>query len=147
MLNGAQIKLSAATSDFVDLRSARLGATKSTAAGDSVGRARVYDFKLQNSAYSGDTSVFDLFLFDIQTDTQLEVNQATTITLPAYIQGANSGARGYLRDAVSSSTTITLSQVSGKFLKDEQIIINGVRDGRVLTSVTEFDLSDIKSVR
>ncbi len=147
VLNAAQIKLSAATSDFVDLRSARLGATKSTAAGSSVGRARVYDFKLQNSGYSGDTSVFDLFLFDIQTDTELTVNQAATIALPAYIQGASSGARGYLRDAVSSSTTITLSQVSGKFLKDEQIIINGVRDGRVLTNVTEFDLSDIKSVR
>ena len=147
ILNGAQIKLSAATSDFVDLRSARLGATKSTAAGSSVGRARVYDFKLQNSAYSGDTSVFDLFLFDIQTDTQLEVNQAVTIGLPAYIEGASSGARGYLRDAVSNNTTITLSQVSGKFVKDEQIIINGVKDGRVLTSVTEFDLSDIKSVR
>ena len=147
VLNGAQIKLSAATSDFVDLRSARLGATKSTAAGNSVGRARVYDFKLQNAAYSGDTSVFDLFLFDIQTDTQLEVNQAATIALPAYIEGASSGARGYLRDAVSSGTTITLSQVSGKFIKDEQIIINGVRDGRVLTDVTEFDLSDIKSVR
>ena len=147
ILNGAQIKLSAATSDFVDLRSARLGATKSTAAGDSIGRARVYDFKLQNAAYSGDTSVFDLFLFDIQTDTQLEVNQAATISLPAYIEGASSGARGYLRSAVSSSTTITLSQVSGKFVKDEQIIINGAKDGRVLTNVTEFDLSDIKSVR
>ena len=40
-----------------------------------------------------------------------------------------------------------MNQVAGKFIKDEQIIINGDRNGRVITDITEFDLSDIKSVR
>ena len=146
VLNGAQIKLSAATSDYVSLQKERLGSTKSSA-GTEIGRARVYDYKLQNAAYTGDVSVFDLFLFDIQTDTSLTINQAHTIALPAVIEGSSSGARGFLKSAVSNSTTVVLNQVAGKFLKDEQIIINGEKDGRIITDITEFDLSDIKSVR
>ena len=147
VLNAAQIKLSAATSDYVDLRSERLGGTKSTASGSSIGRARVYDYKLQNAGYVDASSVWELFLIDIQTDTQLTVNQAHTIALPAVIEGSRSGARGYLRSAVSNSTGITLNQVSGQFIVDEQIIINGTEDGRVITAVTEYDLSDVKAVR
>jgi len=147
VLNAAQIKLSAATSDHVDLRSARLGSTKSSAAGSSIGRARVYDYKLQNAGYVNNTSVFEIFLFDIQTDTSLTINQAHTIALPAVIEGSSSGARGFLKTAVSNSTTVVLNQVSGKFIKDEQIIINGVQNGRVITDITEFDLSDVKSIR
>ena len=147
VLNAAQIKLNAATSDFIDLRSARLGSNQATAAGDSIGRARVYDYKLQNAGYTGDTSVFELYLFDIQTDTKLTINQAHTIASPAVIEGARTGARGYLRSAVSNSTTVTLHQVSGQFMKDEQIKINGTLDGRVITEVTEFSINDVKSVR
>ena len=148
VLNAPQIKLSATTStDFVDLRSARLGSTKSSAAGSSIGKARVYDYKLQNAGYVDNTSVFEIFLFDIQTDTSLTVNTAHTIALPAVIEGKSSGARGFLKTAVSNSTTVVLNQVSGKFLKDEQIIINGVTNGRVITAVTEYDLSDVKSIR
>ena len=147
VLNAAQIKLSAATSDYVDLRSARLGSTKSTAAGDSIGRARVYDYKLQNAGYVDNTSVFEIFLFDIQTDTTLTVNQAHTIALPAAIEGNRSGAKGFLKTAVSNSTSVVLNQVSGKFVTGEQIIINGELNGRVINSISEFNLSDVKSIR
>ena len=147
VFGSARINLSAATSDFLDLRSARLGSSKSSAAGDSIGRARVYDYKLQNSGYTGDASVFEIFLFDIQTDTQLTINQAHSISLPAVVEGRNSGARGFLRSAVGNSTTIQLNQVSGSFLLDEQILINGELNGRVITAISDFDLSDVKSVR
>ena len=148
VLNGPQVKLNASTStDFVDLRDERLGSTKSTAAGNSIGRARVYDYKLQNAAYSNDATVFELFLYDIQSDTQLTLNQAHTIPLPAIIEGRSSGARGYLRTAVSGSTTVVVNQVSGQFIRDEQIIINGQTNGRTLTNVVEYDLSNVKSVR
>ena len=146
VLNGAQIKLSAATSDYVSLQKERLLSNKASARTE-IGRARVYDYKLQNAGYTGDTSVFELFLFDIQTDTQLTINQNIDIAIPAVIEGTSSGARGFLKDAVSNGTTVKLNQVAGKFLKDEQIIINGERNGRVITDITEFDLSDIKSVR
>ena len=146
ILNGAQIKLSAVNSDYVSLQKERLGATKSTALTE-IGRARVYDFKLQNAAYTGNVSVFELFLFDIQTDVSLTLNQAHTIPLPAVIEGASSGARGFLKSAVSNSTTVVLNQVAGKFLSNEQILINGERNGRIITAITEFDLSDVRSVR
>ena len=146
VLNGAQIKLSAATSDYVSLQKERLLSNKASARTE-IGRARVYDYKLQNAGYTGDTSVFELFLFDIQTDTQLTINQNIDIAIPAVIEGTSSGARGFLKDAVSNGTTVKLNQVAGKFIKDEQIIINGERNGRVITDITEFDLSDIKSVR
>ena len=146
-LNGAQIKLNAANADFVDLRDTRLGATKSTAAGNSIGRARVYDYKTTNANYSGNDTQFDLYLFDIQTDTTLTINTATTLAVPGLIEGARSGAKGYLRSAVSSSTSLILTQTSGQFVVDEPIIINGIQDGKVITDITERDLTDVKSVR
>jgi len=146
VLNGAQIKLSALNSDYVSLQQERLLSNKTTARTE-IGKARVYDFKLQNAGYTGDVSVFDLFLFDIQTDTSLVLNQAHSIALPAIIEGSSSGAKGFLKSAVSGSTTVVLNQVSGKFISNEQIIINGERNGRIITSITEFDLSDVKSLR
>ena len=63
------------------------------------------------------------------------------------IEGARSGAKGYLRSAVSSSTSLILTQTSGQFVVDEPIIINGIQDGKVITDITERDLTDVKSVR
>ena len=146
VLNGAQIKLSAINSDYVSLQKERLGSTRSSALTE-IGRARIYDFKLQNAGYTGDVSVFELMLFDIQTDVSLTINQSHTIALPAVIEGASSGARGFLKSGVSGSTTVVLNQVAGKFLTNEQLIINGERNGRIITAITEFDLSDVKSVR
>jgi len=146
-LNGAQIKLNAASSDFIDLRDTRLGATKSTAAGSSIGRARVYDYKTTNANYTGNTTQFDLYLYDIQTDTTVTINTTTTLAVPALIEGARSGARGYLKTAVSSSADLVITQTSGQFVVDEPIIINGVQDGKVVRSVSVKDLADVKSVR
>ena len=152
-LNGAQVKLAAANADYVDLRDARLGATKSSAAGNSIGKARVYDYKLQNSAYTGDTSVFDLFLYDIQTDGKIGINQGLTISTPAYIQGMQSGASAFLKTGGSSLFELELHQTTGSFIMNETIAINGIHESwkgmgcRIVTSITEYDLSDIKSVR
>ena len=37
--------------------------------------------------------------------------------------------------------------VTGKFIKDESILINGVQDGRVITKVDSFGFNDVKSVK
>ena len=145
-LNAAQIKLSAANSDYISLQKERLASNKATAQTE-IGRARVYDYKLQNAGYVDNSSVFEIFLFDIQTDTTLTVNQAHTIALPAAIEGKRSGAKGFLKTAVSNSTSVVLNQVSGKFVTGEQIIINGDLNGRVINAISEFDLSDVKSIR
>ena len=110
------------------MRDARLGATKSSAAGNSIGKARVYDYKLQNSAYTGDTSVFDLFLYDIQTDGKIGINQGLTISTPAYIQGMQSGASAFLKTGGSSLFELELHQTSGTFIVNETIAINGIHE-------------------
>ena len=145
VLGGAHIKID--TTDTIELRDQRLSSSKSSAVGNIIGRARVYDFKLQNLGYSGNDTAFDLFLYDIVTDTNLTINQNITQAVPALIEGSRSGARGMLKTSASGTTSLSLEETAGQFLVDEQIIINGITKGFVVTSVTEFDLSDIKSVR
>jgi hypothetical protein len=140
---GASVGL--ATTGYVDLRSHRLGSNKAATAGQSVGRARVYDYKGTNTEYLNKSSQFDLYLYDVQTDTEITLNQSLSISTPALIEGKNSGARGYLRSV--SGNILTLHQTSGNFIIDEAILVNGIENGRVITKVLEFDITDIRSVR
>jgi len=50
--------------------------TVTSAPGTVIGEARVYSFGLTDAAYTGDASTWDLFLFDVQTYTQISVNLA-----------------------------------------------------------------------
>ena len=134
-----------ATTGYVDLRSDRLGTDRDEPAGQSVGRARVYDYKLSAGGYSNAASSFDLFLFDIQTDTEITLNSAVTVAVPALVEGKRSGARGFLRSV--SGNILTLHQTAGAFLKDEAITIDGIDNGRIITKVTEFGVNDIRSIR
>jgi hypothetical protein len=140
---GASVGL--ATTGSVDLRSQRLGSNKAATAGQSVGRARVYDYKSTNTDYTNNASQFDLYLYDIQTDTEITLNQSLSISAPALIEGKNSGAKGYLRSV--SGSILTLHQTSGNFIVDEAILVNGIENGRVITKVLEFDITDVRSVR
>jgi len=140
---GASVGL--ATTGYVDLRSHRLGSNKASVAGQSVGRARVYDYKCTNTEYVNNASQFDLYLYDVQTDTEITLNQALSVSAPALIEGKNSGAKGYLRSI--SGSILTLHQTSGNFIIDEAILVNGIENGRIITKVLEFDITDVKSVR
>ena len=134
-----------ATTGYVDLRSQRLGSDRDAAAGQSVGRARVYDYKLSAGAYVDASSTFDLFLFDIQTDTEITLNEELSLSAPALVEGKRSGSRGFLRS--QSGTTLTLHQTAGQFIVDEPIAVDGVDNGRIITAVKEFDITDTKSIR
>jgi hypothetical protein len=118
-------------------------ATPGSSSGTKIGVARLYDLKLKNTAYSNASTQFESSLYDIQTYTSLTINTALTQTAPAYIQGKNSGAKGYLVSNVSSSTSLTLYQVSGSFIANEQIKINGLDVSRSITSVKDYSLSDV----
>ena len=134
-----------ATTGYVDLRSERLGSNLADAAGQSVGRARVYDFKVSAGAYANAASSFDLYLFDIQTDTELTLNETLSLSAPALIEGARSGATGFLRS--QTGNILTLHETAGEFVVDEPIRVDGIDNGRIITKVTEFDITDIKSIR
>jgi hypothetical protein len=121
-------------------------ATPGSSSGSKIGVARLYDLKLKNVAYSNASTQFESSLYDIQTYTTLTINTTLTQTAPAYIEGKNSGAKGYLVSNVSASTTLTLYQVSGSFIVNEQIKINGLDVSRTIASVKDYSLSDVHQI-
>ncbi len=133
------------TTSYVSLMDSRIGSTPHVAAGTTIGFARVYDF-IPESNYVDETSRLSLRLFDIQTFTNIELTSSITQTAPTFIQGKKSNATGYLKTSVSNSPNLTLYQVSGKFLENEQVLINGIDNGRLIKSVTDYSISDIKSI-
>jgi hypothetical protein len=133
------------TTAVVSLMDSRIGSSKHIAAGTTIGYARVYDF-IPESNYVDQTSRLNLRLFDIQTFTQIGLTTSITLTTPAFIKGKRSRANGYLQSNVSSSNLLTLYSVSGKFLENEQIIINEIDDGRLIKSVKDYSIADINSV-
>ena len=150
----------------ISLRDQRIGINTTALAGKEIGQARVYDIALESGSYaiSRDTLVrtadevtnqWDLSLFDVQTVTDLTLNEAPTInagiftgtwSAGTFIKGKNSGASGFLRYDVSAGTALTVTQTSGNFIKNESLIFNGHQNGRVAIAVTEYGISNIKSV-
>ena len=113
-----------------------------------IGDARVYWFGVTDDSYKGDSTEWDLYLYDVQTYTELTLantwNQ-TAVPLTSYVRGLSSGATGYL--AASSSNVYSLNQTSGKFIVGEQVIINEQTEFQTgITAITVYTTEDIKSV-
>lgn len=121
-------------------------ATVGVSSGTKIGVARVYDVKLRNSEYTNQSTQFDCSLYDIQTYTVLNLNTGITLTTPAFIEGKTSSASGYLVSNASNSNVISLYQVSGSFRVNEPLIINGIDNGRIVTNVRDYNLSDVKQL-
>ena len=133
----------------VSLRSQRVGAAATTAAGKEIGLARVYDFALESGSYNTsrpNENDWDISLYDIQTYTDLTLNTAATLTVPTHIKGKSSGATGYLRYSVSSGTAVTAYNTKGTFIPGEQFIFNGIESGNISAGSTSYSTSDIKSI-
>lgn len=124
--------------------------SETSPAGTKIGDARVYCLNLTDAAYSGDSTRWNLHLYDVQTYTTLTLNQAlSSIELPAtsYIQGKSSGASGYAVTSGAGSSVINLRQTSGTFIVGENLIINGVEKiSRSIASIRVYSSSDIRSV-
>ncbi len=116
--------------------------------GSEIGLARLYDFKAQSASFVNETTTFETRLFDIKTFTNVKVGTAiTSISIGDHIQGGRSGATGFIRSAGTNVSDLSLIDVNGEFVKDESILINGVRDGRVITKVDSFTFNDVKSLQ
>ena len=125
-------------------------ASNSAGTGELVGQARVYSFAVSDSAYTGDSTEWDLHLFDVQTFTRIVLNSAVSnAQLPdaSRVRGVSSGAIGYATAAGGASTIIKLTEVTGTFMEGEQVIINEDAEiSRSITTVRTFGIQDIKSV-
>ena len=134
---------------FISLRDQRVGADQETLPGNEVGVARVYDFRLESGSYNtsdGNLNEWNLALYDVQTNVEISINQSHTLSTPTFVKGANSGATGFLRHAVSAGTALTVYESEGSFIVNERLIFNGVDDGRIAIAITEHNISDAKSV-
>ena len=143
----------------LSLRDTRLGFTTTATPGKEIGRARVYDTSLESGTYNttlanSKLNQWDISLFDVETITDLSINEGPTEALSAgtLIKGKNSGATGFLKysvgapGAASAGTALTITQTSGDFVKNESLIFNGIQNGRVAIAVTGYSISNVKSV-
>ena len=133
---------------ILSLRDERVGASTTIAPGKEIGVARVYDFSLESGSYnfSNQLNEWNISLYDLQTITEITVNEPISLSVPTFVQGANSGATGFIKDEVSNNTLITLYDTKGKFLKNESFIFDGIKSNYVAIAVTSYGISDIKSV-
>lgn len=120
--------------------------TVGVATGTQIGVARVYDIKLKSEAYVDASSVFEASLYDIQTYTNLTISTgfSTSYDKSTYIEGKFSGANGHLVDDINTTTTnFNLYQVSGSFVVNEPLIVNGTESNRIVKEVNDYKLDNL----
>ncbi len=141
--------LGISTSYALSLRDRRVGSNQTSAAGKEIGLARVYDFALESGSYNTSTpnaNEWDIALYDIQTYTEISLNEPITLTTPTYIKGKSSGATGFLRYNASNSGIITAYNTKGSFLVGEKFIFDGIENTRVSTALTAYSTNEVRSL-
>ena len=134
---------------IVSLMDQRIGESDSDASGREIGYARVYDFKLESGSYdanNANVNEWGISLFDIQTTSDIELNEVISLPVPTFVEGKRSGATAFLKDAVSAGKTLTVYQISGDFSQAEPFIFNGIPNNRVAVAITNHTISDVKSI-
>ena len=119
-----------------------------SASGTKIGTARVYTHNLADAPYTNASTEHDLYVYDVQTFTNLVVNVALSpLQCPAtsFIKGVSSGATGFVETTVSNTTAVQLTQTSGTFITGEQIIING--DNSLIRSIQSVKVNSIRDVK
>ena len=133
----------------LSLRNERVGIASTTAPGKEIGLSRVYDFRLESGSYNASNSNINqwyISLYDIQTITEISLNEPITLSVPTFIKGNNSGATAFLKESVSNSSLLTVYEKTGEFITNESFTIDGIANGRVATAITSYGISDVKSV-
>ena len=133
----------------LSLRNERVGIASTTAPGKEIGLSRVYDFRLESGSYNASNSNINQWyvsLYDIQTITEISLNEPITLSVPTFIKGNNSGATAFLKESVSNSSLLTVYEKTGEFITNESFTIDGIANGRVATAITSYGISDVKSV-
>ncbi len=133
----------------LSLRDQRVGSDQTAQSGKEIGVSRIYDFALESGSYNSttpDQNQWDISLYDVQTYTEFDVNEPVTLNIPTFIKGSNSGATAYLRHSVVG-TGFTAYDVKGEFFLGERLTFNGQEtNGRTITDITNFEISDVKSL-
>jgi len=118
---------------------------------EKIGDAIVYNFGLVDSKYKDNSTEFDAYLYDVNLYTKLFLNDNvsnTEVIQSSYVEGSESGATGYTVAAGAGSSTISITQVSGKFQAGERISFrsNDVLS-RVCDKVITYSMNDVENVQ
>ena len=119
-----------------------------------IGRCRVVQLQKSSSALAATSpfgiepsitgGVYDLWFFDVQMFTALNISSPVTYTVGTKVVGKTSGAVGYIADTGNNTHYIYLEHVSGVFTNGELLSING-RDSGTLEAAHSYQLSDVRS--
>jgi hypothetical protein len=106
-----------------------------------VGGEEIYISNASNSKYNGNFII----------DTIINQNSFTLQGVDASFQkgyyfGPTSAIWSIQNSALIGIDEITLYEVTGGFLKNERVEINGIEEGRIIKDVLEYDINDIKSI-
>ena len=125
-------------------------ASLSASSGLEIGQARIYSYQTSDAPYTGDTTEFDLYLYDIQTYTILTLGSIpNSLPVGTRVRGLSSGSIGFLAKASDSTgaNEIALLQTTGAFIQGEQLILNEKDDTKLsIQTVLQYTVDDIKSV-
>ena len=136
--------------NYISMRSKRRS-SGTGAQGIEIGVCRVYDFVLESGSYdttAPELNQWDIALFDIQTYTSVTLNRSISLPIPTYVEGKNSGATAFLRNAASNTTSLTLYDVKGEFVLGEKLIFNSDESlSRTIVDITNYEVSDVQSLR
>lgn len=141
--------LGISTNYTLSLRSERVGSDENTAPGKEIGIARIYDFALESGSYNPanqNINEWDITLFDVQSYTELTLNDPITLSTPTFIKGSSSGATAFLRNDVVNTGILTAYNVNGKFLKGEKLSFDSIQNNRIISSIKSYDINDVKSI-
>ena len=116
-----------------------------------IGEARVYWFGLTDDKYKNSATEWDLYLYDVQTYTELTLPHtysASDVPKTSFVRGLSSGATGYLATSPNGVTNkYNLNQTSGEFLVGEQVIINEeTKFKSSIKEITVYTAEDIKGI-
>ena len=145
------ISIGGGSSNVVKLFNRRRG-TGTAVSGLEIGEARVYSWGVSNAPYNGDTTDWDLHLYDIQTYTILKCSEIPeSKPVGTRIRGLASGAVGYLAKAsgTSGANELTVSQTTGTFIKGEQIKFTeqDIKANVSIKEIVSYTTDDIKYIR
>ena len=118
---------------------------------EKIGDAKVYNFGLADAKYKDNSTEFDAYLYDVQLYTKLFIYDNVSndeVIQSAYVEGAESGVTGYTVAAGAGSSTITVTQVSGRWQAGEKIIFKSNENlSRVVDKVIVYSINDVENVQ
>jgi hypothetical protein len=111
-----------------------------------IGVARIYTYNLVDAAYNSPSTEWDVYLYDLLLYTTLTVSRSVTTNTTSFVRGKSSGATGFVVSG-GTSTSITVRQITGQFIVNEEIIIDDNENNtRTLTAVLSYSTDEIKSL-